>query len=442
MRDSKAYAAAIAALPGVTPRRLVSLIYPWGPIVAWDMLRTGVHPSDPECRLQSLARERLVEQVEEACAANSIQVYLLGEEGYPRNLASDRGAPAVLFAKGNLGVLEASARVAMVGTRAATRAGESVAESLGRDLIEAGAVVISGMARGIDQAAHRGAIDALLDGSEENRASHGAGRGTVLAVPGSSLDRPPSYASELWPVVANLGLLLSEVPPLAPMTRWRFAVRNRIMAALADVVVVVECHESGGALHTVRAARLRGIPVGAVPGPLGSPASAGTNSLIAEGAFVVRDVADVMRALRTAALGLEKASRGGASLGSLRGDRGHGGRDHGARGDHRHGKNRLSGLQLPHSSAQDSDDPRPRTSRGKPGNARYLRGQAPARAKGRVPDGSKRRDRVLSLVEWVPTGVDDIVEQAGMAVGEVVFALEELRQAGLVREEAGWWSRC
>ena len=146
--------------------------------------------------------------------------------------------------------------------------------------------VVSGLALGIDGAAHRGAL----------AAGPGAGQTVGVVAGGVDVTYPPSHAA-LFAEVAAAGALVSEAPLGTPPERWRFPARNRIIAALADVVVVVESRLRGGSLHTVDAAIERGRTVGAVPGPVRSQASAGTNALLADQALVVRDAADVLVAL-------------------------------------------------------------------------------------------------------------------------------------------------
>ena len=175
---------------------------------------------------------------------------------------------------------------AIVGTRSCTGEGRRTGHDLGRDLADAGVAVVSGLALGIDAAAHRGALSA----------GPGAGGPVGVVAGGVDVTYPPSHAA-LFDEVAAAGVVLSEAPLGTPPERWRFPARNRIIAALADVVVVVESHDRGGSLHTVDAAIERGRTVGAVPGPVRSPASAGTNALLADQALVVRDAGDVLVAL-------------------------------------------------------------------------------------------------------------------------------------------------
>jgi DNA processing protein len=154
--------------------------------------------------------------------------------------------------------------------------------------------VVSGLALGIDGAAHAGAL---------------AGPTPPAAVVATGLDVVyPRRHVELWRAVGERGVLLSEYPLGVWPERWRFPARNRIIAALADVVVVVESHERGGSMHTVESALERGRTVMAVPGSVRSPASAGTNALLAAGSPPARDATDVLVALGLDAEVWERAS--------------------------------------------------------------------------------------------------------------------------------------
>jgi len=206
--------------------------------------------------------------------------------GYPSILSNDLEPPAVVFMLGDERVLDRP-RVAVVGTRRCTRYGHELAQQVGNELAAAGVGVVSGLALGIDGAAHRGALEAS-----------GGGGAPPIAVVASGLDVVyPKRHRALWERVAETGLLLSESPLGVQPAAWRFPARNRIIAALADAVVVVESGERGGSMYTVDQALRRDLPVMAFPGPVRSPASAGTNKLIFEGAAIVRDSADILGGL-------------------------------------------------------------------------------------------------------------------------------------------------
>jgi len=222
--------------------------------------------------------------LEQAHAGAGIVVVARGAAGYPSRLVEDPEPPAVLCVRGDPLVLERPT-VAIVGTRSCTPDGRRTAWELGRDLAAAGVTVISGLALGIDAEAHWGALDGGVGGG-------------VAGVVGSGLDTVyPRANAALWHRIGEDGVLLSEAPLGTRPERWRFPARNRIVAGLADVVVVVESHDRGGSMHTVDAAIDRGVTVMAVPGPVRSPASRGTNGLLAETALPARDADDVLVAL-------------------------------------------------------------------------------------------------------------------------------------------------
>jgi len=195
----------------------------------------------------------------------------------------DPEPPLSVTYMGTLGLAVSKPTVAIVGTRRCTTVGRRVAASLGAGLGEAGVSVISGLATGIDAASHVGVLSA---------------GGKAIGVVGTGLDVVyPRSNRELWGRVAEVGLLLSEYPVGTRPENWRFPARNRLIASLADIVVVVESHEKGGSLHTVDEAIQRGRTVMAVPGSVTSAASAGTNQLLVDGCAPVRGVEDVLVAL-------------------------------------------------------------------------------------------------------------------------------------------------
>lgn len=273
------YAAALAGLAFMSWDRLAPLLAGRRPSQAWDHVRRG--GAGP-----AWAREAgaiAVEAVASAHGAAGVRVDVHGTPGYPPALAADHEAPPVVFSLGSLSAL-GTRRVGIVGTRRATGYGRDVARQLGRDLAAAGVTVVSGLALGIDGASHEGAV--------------AVGGPPPVAVVGSGLDVVyPRRHAALWGRVAREGVLLSEAPVGSRPEPWRFPARNRLIAALCEVVVVVESHLAGGSLHTVRAAEERGRTVMAVPGPVCSPASAGTNRLLSEGCAPACDATDVLVAL-------------------------------------------------------------------------------------------------------------------------------------------------
>jgi len=300
----EAWVAALAGLPAMGPVRLRAMLGIWPPEEAWARVAAGAGCTRPAvaivCRpdpagLASLwraaARRVSVPELWAAHRRAGVAVMLPGGPGFPTGLRSDPDPPAVLFARGDPSVLDGR-RVAIVGTRRCTRYGRDVAYDLGRDLASNGVRVVSGLALGVDGAAHRGAL---------------AGGAPPVAVVGSGLDVVyPSGHGTLWEQVATNGLLLSEAPLGARPEPWRFPVRNRVIAALAEVVVVVESAEKGGSRHTVEAAMMRDRPVMAVPGSVRSPMSSYTNGLLADGCHPARDALDVLVALGLSSAPTEK----------------------------------------------------------------------------------------------------------------------------------------
>ena len=288
----------LAGLPGMTPVRLAKLLDGFHPVLAWKAVQAGAHPADPRRKFAAPARTTDLAEVGDRYQRAGVEVLLPDMEGYPSMLVGDPGAPAVLFALGDPGVLEARPRVAIVGTRSATHYGRQVASELARDLAAEGVVVVSGLARGIDGAAHAGALRA---GCAESA--------PPVAVVGTGLDvvYPPSNR-ELWEQVAARGAVLSESALGTKPHPGVFPARNRIIAALSDVVVVVESHRNGGSLYTADAAARRSIPVCAVPGSVRSRASDGTNALLVDGCTPVRDAADVLVAISLARTGVGRAA--------------------------------------------------------------------------------------------------------------------------------------
>ncbi len=208
------------------------------------------------------------------------------DPAYPRLLAAIHDPPPALFVRGRGSddVLSQHA-VAVVGARACSSYGRSVARSLGRELAAAGLVVVSGMARGIDGELHRGALET----------------GVTVAVLGCGIDRDyPAAHAELARRICEQGLIVSEYEPGVEPAPWRFPARNRIIAGLCEATVVVEARERSGALITADFALEEGRDVLAVPGEITSALSAGTNALLRLGAIPVTCAADVLELFQLA----------------------------------------------------------------------------------------------------------------------------------------------
>jgi DNA processing protein len=203
-----------------------------------------------------------------------------GADEYPLGLL-DLEQPPPLYLRGETTTAPA---VAVVGTRRCTRYGLNLAEAFGYALSETGWTTVSGLARGIDAAAHRGTL---------------RGRGQAVAVLGSGVDviYPAENADLYHAILDRRGAVMSEYPPGTRPDRWRFPARNRIIAGIASAVVVVEAGEKGGALITARLAAELGRPVFVVPGDLDRASSVGCNRLIRDGAHPVLGVDDLIAEL-------------------------------------------------------------------------------------------------------------------------------------------------
>jgi DNA processing protein len=285
--------AALAGLDLMTIARLRALLVHHEPAEAYAVAAGTAVAAPPVAAMMSpslatawraSAAKRPPEDWAGVCQRNGVAAVSLRDAGFPAQLRLDPQPPAVLFVRGDLEVL-ANRRVGVVGTRNATQGGRDMAYGLGRALAEEGVAVVSGLAKGIDGAAHRGALTV----------SRG---GPPVAVVGNGPDQPyPRVNAALWEDVCERGVLLSEWPPGTAPEAFRFPLRNRILAALSEVLVVVESRERGGSLITAQAAIERSIEVMAVPGSVRNRAAAGTNHLLRDGAAPVTGVDDVLVAL-------------------------------------------------------------------------------------------------------------------------------------------------
>jgi len=298
----------MATLPAVGPTRLAALEALGDPAVTWRSLvvagsndaaadrlanrlaAASGSPSASHARMDLVRRwARAAGRIDvvdlwEAHRFAGVAVWRRGVAPYPDEaFTTESTPPTLLFALGDPVALHGP-RVAVVGTRSCTRYGLEVASELAGALAEAGVGVVSGLAAGIDAAAHRVVVG-----------GNGAPPIAVVAS-GPDVVYPRANAS-LWRGVVTDGLLLTEAPLGTRPEAWRFPQRNRVIAALADVVVVVESHRRGGAAITARHAMDQGRSVFAVPGPIRSPASAGCHDLIADGVGVCQGPEDLLLAL-------------------------------------------------------------------------------------------------------------------------------------------------
>jgi DNA processing protein len=211
-----------------------------------------------------------------------VRALILGESEYPACLNDIPARPHLLYLRGELRPGDAQA-IAIVGSRHCTSYGRRMAEKLAFELVRSGFAIISGLARGIDGMAHRAALDA---------------HGRTIAVLAGGLARiyPPEH-TDLAREIEAAGALLSEAPMLMEPMAGMFPARNRLISGLARGVVIVEAAARSGALITASHAAEQGRPVFAVPGPLDSPASAGSHALLRQGAILLRGVEDILEEL-------------------------------------------------------------------------------------------------------------------------------------------------
>jgi len=282
----------LALVPGLSPRAARELLAR-GPLAS-TLARASDHAdllgAPGVAALRSGAARRAAEAERREARRLGIEIVGWNEDSYPRWLRRTYTPPLVLWVKGALPPDEGETCVAVVGSRAASPIGLAFARRLAEELASAGLVVVSGLARGIDSAAHRGALDA---------------RGRTVAILGSGLDR--LYPPENAPLAARIqatGAVVSEFPLGTRPWKPNFPRRNRVIAGWSRVVVVVEAGSRSGALSTARAALDEGRDVMAVPGHPSQPQSEGANRLLQDGAALVRGAADVL-----AELGLARAPR-------------------------------------------------------------------------------------------------------------------------------------
>jgi DNA processing protein len=285
-------------VPGIGPVTLTRLLQAFEScerVIAAnpDQLRNvpGIGPK--LAREISLASEIDVQSQLEICQQHDIRIIVRGDAEYPKPLTQIHSPPNVLFVQGEL--LERDAiSISIVGSRHATQYGRRTAERLGRELASAGFSIVSGMARGIDIAAHRGALQA---------------DGRTIAVFGSGLlfIYPQEHATEAIEI-RNHGALVSEFLPFHPPKGGSFPQRNRIIAGLSLGTIVVEAAQQSGALISARLAMEQGREVFAVPGPVDSRMSKGCHQLLRDGARLVESIEDVIQELGP----LVQPTRGGA----------------------------------------------------------------------------------------------------------------------------------
>jgi DNA processing protein len=305
----------------------------------------------------------------------SATTIVVGDDGYPPQLADawpELGAPLWLFAAGRSRSRRRRRAVAIVGTRAPTLDGVRTAHDLAAALGEAGVVVVSGLARGIDQAAHRGALEV---------------GGDTFAVLGTGLGVDyPARSATLRAGIARSGALFTELPPATGPRPWQFLARNRIISGLADATVVVEGRARSGALQTARMAAGQGRDVWAVPGSINAPTSAAPLALLRDGALPLTGIDEFVTAVTAGARPDADPTTGGAR--------------------------------------PDAD---PITGTARPGTP------TPARL---PPDLSPSAQAVLALLSAVPSSVDALAEAGTLPIHVVMAAVGELTDRGVAARTA------
>ena len=286
--DALADAVRLSLVAGIGPRLRKALLEEFGTPSAVlaaapaDLRRVRGVGAELTRRI-AMAKEQIDVQAElELCAAHQIAILGDTDSGYPRALREIHDPPGILFVRGEILPQDALA-IAIVGSRHATQYGLAQAERLAGSLARAGITIVSGLARGIDAAAHRGAL---------------AAGGRTLAVLGSGLLNmyPPEHA-ELADEIAGHGAVISEAPPKSPPLSGAFPQRNRIISGLSLGVLVVEASAASGALISARHAMEQGRDVFAVPGRVDNRMSRGCHRLIRDGAKLVETADDVLEEL-------------------------------------------------------------------------------------------------------------------------------------------------
>ncbi len=297
--DDKQYWVAFNLVRGIGAVRLQALIDHFGDAgTAWraepDELRAAGLSGKVLDRLLEMRGSLDLENLWEGIAAQGIHIITWLDEGYPRRLKEIDQPPPVLYARGEL-LPEDDFAVAIVGTRRITPYGRQVTEELSGFLAANGITVISGLARGVDAAAHSAAVRA---------------GGRTLAVLGSGVDRiyPPENRALADQIIEH-GAILSDYPVGTAPEATNFPPRNRIISGLSLAVVVIEAGETSGALITAEFAAEQGREVFAVPGSVLAPQSKGTNRLIQKGALPLLTAEDLLQALNLTRVSAQKSAR-------------------------------------------------------------------------------------------------------------------------------------
>ena len=240
---------------------------------------SGLTEEERESLLDKDLKE--AEKILETCGEKDIEICVFSDENYPYRLKNIDDPPLVLYYRGQFPDFEKAPAIGTVGTRSASVYGLTAAKQLGFQIARCGAILVSGIAKGIDAATMEGALKA---------------GGTVVGILGNGADVVyPTCNRFLFADTRRHGCLISEFPPGTPPMKWNFPKRNRIISGLCNGVLVVEAPAGSGALITAKHALEQGRDVFSVPGSITSPTSAGTNALLQEGARAVLSGWDVMK---------------------------------------------------------------------------------------------------------------------------------------------------
>lgn len=301
VEDERGYWVVLSMATGIGPVRFQRLLDTCGGARgAWEATDLELAAAGLERRtaesLRRLRQRTSPDAVARRLEQLGIQALTLLDDAYPSNLRQVADAPPVLFVRGRL-LPDDGLAVALVGTRRATPYGRAVAERLGRDLAGAGVTVISGLAKGVDTAAHQAALDA---------------GGRTLAVLGNGLDQvyPPENGGLARRIAeTGHGALVSEFAPGVPPDAVNFPRRNRIISGLSRATLIVEAGERSGALITADFALEQGRDVLAVPGSIFNAMSVGANQLLRQGATPVTSAQDVLEIIGAASEGATTMAR-------------------------------------------------------------------------------------------------------------------------------------
>jgi DNA processing protein len=287
MREELKYWLALSMIKGVNTPETLGFIHRTGDvkrIFAKGKSRGRSAEVAPAALMEKTGRFSEWGRVEKElslCEKFGVRLIAILDESYPPLLREIYAPPILLYAKGNPDL--SAPAISVVGTRRATEYGLRLSGAIAQELASAGVIVVSGMARGCDSSAHRGALRA---------------GGKTVAVLGTGIEIAyPKENRALYEEISEKGLLLSEFPFSTPPLPMNFPIRNRIISGMSRAVVVVEAPEKSGAMMTAALALDCGRDVLAVPGRAGTKSSAGTNRLIREGASLVENAGDVLRAV-------------------------------------------------------------------------------------------------------------------------------------------------